>query len=172
MDMLTSVRTISTRVLITMLVLAGASPGWAAQRLEIGAKLDDSIFRSAKIERCITRPSVVESCIDFTQDGTRYTLAFDAKHLITYIHTEDPNFANCEGLKVGGFLDVKGEELRAYSGWEVRSPARKDGWYPVVGYDQLVELPGGLKLLYSSTDEKRRTVVIAGFSKSAAERKR
>lgn len=120
----------------------------------------------------MTRPNVVETCIDIAQGGIGYTVAFDAKHIITYIHTEDPNFATSEGLKVGGFLDVKGEQLRAYPGWEVRSPARADGWSPVVGYDQLVELPGGLKLLYSSTDEKLRTVVISGFSKSAADRKR
>jgi hypothetical protein len=163
---------IATRTLITTLVLAGVSHCWAAHKLEIGAKLDDSSFRGVRTERCITRPSVVEPCVDVTDDGIHYTIAFDAKHIITYIHTEDPNFKTSEGLKVGGFLDVKGEELRAFPGWEVRSPARADGWAPVVGYDQLVELPGGLKLLYSSTDEKHRTVVIAGFSKSAAERKR
>jgi hypothetical protein len=161
-----------THRVIAAFVLIGATQCSAAPKLQIGAKLDAAILRGVRTERCITRPSVVEPCVDIEQDGIRYTVAFDAKHIITYIHTEDPNFATSEGLKVGGFLDVKGEELRAYPGWEVRSPARADGWSPVVGYDQLVELPGGLKLLYSSTDEKHRTVVIAGFSKSAAERKR
>jgi hypothetical protein len=159
------------RLIATMFVLS-ATQGWAAPKLEIGAKLADSVWRGTRTERCITRPSVVETCIDIAQDGIRYTVAFDAKHVITYIHTEDPAFTSAEGLKVGGFLNVKGEELRAFPGWEVRSPARTDGWSPVVGYDQLVELPGGLKLLYSSNDEKQRTVVIAGFSKSAVERKR
>jgi hypothetical protein len=163
---------LATNRLIATLVVLGATQCWAAPRLEIGAKLNELVLRGMRTERCITRPSVVETCIDIAQDGIRYTVAFDAKHVITYIHTEDPNFATSEGLKVGGFLDVKGEDLRAYPGWEVRSPTRGDGWAPVVGYDQLIELPGGLKLLYSSTDEKRRTVVIAGFSKSATERKR
>ncbi len=165
------------RLVLRILFAVALAYSWIAacaqtSPLRLGARLDRAWVAAQKFERCFPGGVRPLNCFDYNDNGVKYTVAFDDKQLVTYLHTEDARFVTSDGLRVGEFVQVIGVDLKGYPGGEVRAAARPDGWEPVVGYDKLVELPGGTKLIWSPADKETRTVLITGFSKSAAAKSR
>ena len=60
--------------------------------------------------------------------------------MVTYVHTDDPNFKSPDGLRVGDVLTVESpESIIEAPGFEVYGKKGR-GWIPVVGFNGEVSL--------------------------------
>jgi hypothetical protein len=103
---------------------------------EIGMKLADKrIPESAHHNLCITHSAQMDPCFEKVIRGVRYTIAFDARHRVTYISTRDPAFRTEDGHRVGEVIEVQDDALEVILGWQIHAPKTRDGWRPIVGFD-------------------------------------
>jgi hypothetical protein len=106
-------------------------------KLVIGSEIPASELAEEKSARLyMTAPAQLRPFIEREIDKVRYVIAYDDKTLrIKYLSTNDPDFKSSQGLKVGDFLDVKGDQVSVLPGWEIRAPGGEDGWQPLIGFN-------------------------------------
>jgi hypothetical protein len=73
---------------------------------------------------------------------------------------------------VGDFIELTKDEIIPYPGWEIRGPADKDGWHPVVGFDGKVtimkeaeEVTTDMRQIWKLNPSDRLRVKVICFSK-------
>ncbi len=117
------------------------------------------IPRGVEVGRCMSSPGQLDKCFRAVANGITYTVAYRKdgihKNIVTYVHTEDPNFKSPEGLRVGGFVvvdDIK--NIIAAPGYEIYA-SNANAWVPVVGFSGEVDLVG-----QGGTDEKRQVATL------------
>ena len=150
-------------ILFLTLVAFGISVPQARIKLEVGAKLDRKYIPKKLKNLLMTHPGQLRPFIKRTIGGVRYDIAFD-KHTrqIKYIYTNDPNFRTTDGLHVSSKIPLRREQLQVYPGWEIRGPARGDGWFPVVGFDSIQSMDTARDY---NDELETRLLAIIGFSK-------
>lgn len=85
-------------------------------------------------------PGQLDKCSKVFIDGVQYTIAFRKRswlrgNVVTYVHTQDPNFRSPEGLRIGDTLLVNKEaDIVAAPGFEIYVRDKKYTWEPVVGF--------------------------------------
>lgn len=94
--------------------------------------------RTAELGRCMSSPGQLDKCFLATVNGIKYKVAYRKRGLgnvVTYVHTDDPNFRSLEGLRVGDVATVEHpESIIAAPGFEIYGKKGK-GWIPVVGFN-------------------------------------
>jgi hypothetical protein len=115
---------------------------WAQQNAMLPTKpiLGQPVVVTRKVEvgRCMSSPGQLDKCFRAVADGVTYTVAYriDRVHgnIVTYLHTDDPNFKSPEGLRVGDVVVI--DDLKtviAAPGFEIYA-SNKSGWVPVLGF--------------------------------------
>ena len=103
---------------------------------EIGSKLSAIEVPKKNVRHFMTHSAQLRPYIKKQINDVEYLIAYDKKTLeVRYLYTDDADFKNAKGLKVGDYIEVKGREVVAYPGWEVRGPEDDNGWHPLIGYD-------------------------------------
>src|SRR5262245_63943409 len=142
--------------------------------LELGAEVKPEFIREKKtLELYMTHPAQLRPFIRQEIDGVSYVIAYvEESRKVKYITTDDKDFTTDEGLRVGNFIELTKDEIIAYPGWEIRGPANKDGWHPVVGFAEKVtimkeakEATTDMKQIWKLNPSDRFKVKIVGFSK-------
>jgi len=92
----------------------------------------------------MTSPGQLDQCVNVTVNGVKYTVGYrmgaPRSNVVTYVHTDDPNFRSPEGLRVGDVATVENPEyIIAAPGFEIYSRKGK-GWIPVVGFNGEVDV--------------------------------
>ena len=93
--------------------------------------------------RLMTGPSQFDLSFDAEVDGIRYSIAFNKKHIVTFVATTDTAFASPEGIKVGTPMTetfkISGiDSVDRLAGFAYYVPL-KSGWnagFEVVDYDR------------------------------------
>jgi hypothetical protein len=143
-------------------------------QLELGAEVKPELIQEKKIiELYMTHPGQLRPFIIQEIDGVSYVIAYDKEsRKVKYITTDDKDFATDEGLQIGNFIELTKNEIIAYPGWEIRGPANKDGWHPVVGFLRKVtimkeakEAMIDMEQIWKLNPTDRFQVKIVGFSK-------
>ena len=142
-------------------------------KLEIGSVLKPEFIPRTTNELCMTHPGQLRPFIRHETNKVNYVIAYDDEtRKIKYIKTNDEDFKTTEGLQVGKYIDVTRDKVRAYPGWEVRGPANKEGWHPVIGFlDKVTILREGkeeelnIKQTWASNPTERLRVKVLSFSK-------
>ncbi len=143
---------------------------------EIGSKLSAKDVPKKNVRHFMTHSAQFRPYIKKQIDDVEYLIAYDEKtREVRYLCTDDPDFKNAKGLKVGDYIEVTGREVVAYSGWEVRGPKDENGWHPLIGFDsELTVLRGSidakLKLppsQYQLPDGETENVRIMAFVKGS-----
>ena len=104
---------------------------------EIGSRLPASMVPKNNRELFMTAPSQLRPCIRKTIDQVKYVIAYDEKtREVKYLYTDDQHFKSSRGRRVGDFIEVTGDKVLIFPGWEIRtSEEEKNGWQPLVGFD-------------------------------------
>ena len=128
------------RTLVLILLLLTTAPAWAGQFPKGVPKPGDRLPRSLRALRepgeWVTHPSQTRPFVRLTVKGIDYVVAFDESNgRVTYVSTTDNDFRTIDGLKVGDDIEVGPADILTLPGWEIRLPARKDGWQPVIGHE-------------------------------------
>jgi hypothetical protein len=143
-------------------------------QLELGAEVKQEFIQEKKTkELYMTHPSQLRPFIRQEIDGVGYVIAYDEEsRKVKYITTNDKDFTTDEGLRVGNFIELTKDEIIAYPGWEIRGPANKDGWHPVVGFLDKVTIMKEAKRVTTDIEQiwkldpsDRFQVMVIGFSK-------
>jgi hypothetical protein len=131
---------------------------WAKDDMKLTSDLELGkhivVPRNADVGRCMTSPGQLDKCVNVTANGIKYTVGFRRRgsrgNVVTYVHTDDPNFRSPEGLSVGDMVTVENpESIVAAPGFEIYSRKGR-GWIPVVGFN------GEVNVVHDGqTDEKR-----------------
>lgn len=136
---------------------------------EIGSKLLAKDVPKKNSQLFMTHSSQLRPFIRKEINNVDYVIAYDEKtREVRYLSTHDPDFKTSKGLKVGDYIEVKGEEVVAYPGWEIRGPEEGDGWQPLIGYDielTVMQIGVGSKWLARLSDEETMNVQIIAFVK-------
>jgi hypothetical protein len=82
---------------------------------EIGKRI--AVPRRAEVGRCMTSPGQLDQCVIVTVNGIKYTVGYrmgaPRSNVVTYVHTDDPNFRSPEGLRVGDVATVEEDATAA-----------------------------------------------------------
>ena len=106
---------------------------------EIGSKLPSKDVPKKNINHYMTHSGQFRPYITKQLNDVEYVIAYDEKtREVKYLTTDDPDFKNAKGLKVGDYIEVKGNDVVAFPGWEVRGPEDGNGWHPMIGFDSEV----------------------------------
>lgn len=124
-----------TVIAIVLLVLGGQEK--EELKLEIGARVPAGELAEEKGARLyMTSSASLRPFIEREINKVTYVIAYDDKtRKIKYLSTDDPDFKSSQGLKVGDFLEVKGDHVYVMPGWEIRAPGGEDGWEPLIGFN-------------------------------------
>ena len=143
-------------------------------QLELGAEVKPEFIQEKKTkELYMTHPSQLRPFIRQEIDGVSYVIAYEEEsRKVKYITTNDKDFTTDEGLQVGNFIELTKGEIIAYPGWEIRGPANKDGWHPVVGFLDKVTImkesnrvTTDIEQIWKLNPSDRFQVMVIGFSK-------
>ncbi len=98
--------------------------------------------QGVEVGRCLSSPAQLDKCFLATVNGIKYTIAYRRNgsmgNVVTYVHTDDPNFRSPEGLHIGDITTVANpEDIIAAPGFEIYGKKGK-GWIPVVGFNSEV----------------------------------
>lgn len=142
---------------------------------EIGSKLSaKDVPKKRNPNHFMTHSAQFRPYIKKQIDDVEYLIAYDEKtREVRYLYTDDSDFKNAKGLKVGDYIEVKGREVVAYPGWEVRGPEDDNGWHPLIGFDsELTVLRGRIDaklklppIQYHLPDGETENVRIIAFVK-------
>lgn len=125
-------------ILVFLLLMASAAgAGQSAGKVpEPGDRLPRSVRAHREPGEWVTHPSQTRPFVRLTVRGIDYIVAFDQSNgRATYVSTTDCGFRTIDGLCIGDEVEVGPTDLLTFPGWEIRLPARRDGWQPVVGYE-------------------------------------
>ncbi len=104
--------------------------------LEVGSKLPVREVPKKNRHLFMTHSSQLRPFIEREIDEIKYIIAYDEKtREITYLSTYDKAFKSAQGFRVGDYAEVKGNEVVAYPGWEIRAPGGEDGWQLLIGFN-------------------------------------
>jgi len=104
--------------------------------LDVGSKLPAREVPKKNRHLYVTHSSQLRPFIERDIDGIKFTIAYDEKtREITYLSTYDSGFKSVQGFRVGDYVDVNGNEIVAYPGWEIRAPGGEDGWQLLIGFN-------------------------------------
>lgn len=116
--------------------------GFAQDRiadLKIGHDLPFSLINSASPEPkklIFTSTSGFDPYITIKEKGLAFDIVYSGdERKIIQIRTQDPYFKTEDGMGVGREIEVVKEDFFWIWQLEIRAPATKDGWHPVVGHD-------------------------------------
>ena len=113
-------------------------------KLEVGSVLSAKYVPKKNRKLYLTHSAQLRPYIERNVAGIKYIIAYEDKsRVIKYISTNDKKFKSADGLQVDSYIEVKGEQIRAYPGWEVRGPETKDGWETLIGFDSKITVLGG-----------------------------
>ena len=120
-----------------VLLLTFAAYQKPEQPPEIGAKLPaKDVPKKWNPKWFMTHSGQFRPYIKKQINDVEYVIAYDEKtREVRYLYTDDADFKNAKGLKVGDYIEVKGNDVVAYPGWEVRGPEDENGWHPLIGFD-------------------------------------
>ena len=144
--------------------------------LEIGSVLPAKYVPKESRNLYMTHSAQLRPFVERKVGGIKYTIAYvEGSREIKYISTHDKRFRTSSGLRVGGYVEVRGAEAEVYPGWEIRGPDGEDGWQPIIGFDdEMTILSGGrdatLKLpptQYRLESERPVRAKIRGFVKGS-----
>jgi hypothetical protein len=123
-------------ILIALMLFAFGPPQTDEIKLEIGLLLPAEYVPHENRNLYMTHSSQFRPFIERKVGGIKYIIAYKAEtREIKYISTYDKRFKTSGGLMVGGYIDVQGDQVSAYPGWEIRGPEGEDGWQPLLGFD-------------------------------------
>ena len=113
-------------------------------KLEVGAQLPAKYVPANNRKLYMTHSAQFRPYIEREVEGVSYIIAYDdTTRVIKYISTNDKRFKPTNGLEVSGYVEVNDEQVEVYPGWEIRGPKDKDGWQPLIGFDnELTVLDG------------------------------
>ena len=128
------------RTVVLLFLLVATSPAGAGQSRTDVPKPGDRLARSVRAHRepgeLVTHPSQTRPFVRLTVKSIEYVVAFDESNgRVTYVSTTDIDFRTTDGLAIGDEIEVGPADILTLPGWEIRLPARKDGWQPVIGYE-------------------------------------
>jgi len=111
--------------------------------------------RRADVGRCMSSPGQLDQCFRAVANGVMFTVAYRRRclhgNVVTYLHTDDPNFKSPGGLRVGDVVVIDNiRNVIAVPGFEIYAN-NANGWVPVVGFNDEVYVVG-----QSRADEKRQ----------------
>ena len=114
---------------------------------ELGSKLPARMVPKDNRSYYMTAPSQLRPYIIRTINQIKYYIAYDEKtREVKYLYTDDEHFKSSRGRRVGDFIELKGNKLGIFPGWEIRAPEEeKDGWQPLVGFDSKLTVLEGQK---------------------------
>lgn len=152
---------------IMVLVMACTVVLFGEQAPKIGAEMNRKWIQGDGHNLCMTHPAQLDPCVQQLFDGVRYTIGYSKEtRRVTYLYTDDKNFRTADGLKVGDSIPISDDSVRALPGWHVEAPITRDGWRPILGYDQKIKLRDGTVLNLRDKDSKKSgTAIILGFCK-------
>lgn len=117
----------------------GAVHAQAHLKLEIGAKIPKRLV-NGEVKYLATAAAQMRPFIEVKVKTVQYMIAFDEKtRKIRYIYTTDRAFRAATGLKVGDEITVPYKSIEILGYFQLRAPAGKDGWQPVIGSFQAFE---------------------------------
>lgn len=106
----------------------------ATSQVDIGTVLSSNQVPPQNTTVCAATPSQTFPCASLKIDHVAFKVGYDPETLqIKYLSTQDKNFQTEDGLRVGGWMKVREDQLLAIHGWMILGPKTKDGWRPVVG---------------------------------------
>lgn len=135
--------------------------GQSEIRLDIGAKISSTLAKKSSYYT-FTAASQMFPAVDVSINNVEYTIAFDKKtRKIKYIYTDDEDFKNSDGFRVGETKTFKWADLDVLGYFEVRGPEDKNGWQAVIGGSSAFEG----HFLESFEKAGQFTTEIIGFAK-------
>jgi hypothetical protein len=132
---------------------------WAQRDVELSTEpqLGQAVVvpRRAEVGRCMSSPGQLDRCFRAVANGVKYTVAYRRRgihgNIVTYLHTDDPNFRSPEGLRVGDVVVIDNiTKIIAAPGFEIYA-SNANGWVPVLGFSGEVDVVG-----QSGADEKKQ----------------
>src|SRR2546427_5223531 len=131
-------------ILIALILFVFGPPQMDEIKLEIGSVLPTRYVPQKNRNLYMTHSSQFRPYIERKVGGIKYIIAYEEKtREIKYISTYDKRFKTSGGLIVGGYIDVQGDQVSAYPGWEIRGPKSEDGWQPLLGFDSEITIRSG-----------------------------
>ena len=125
--------------LVVLLVIIFVSLGTYQLRVlvpEIGAKLPASVVPKDNRRQWLTASAQTRPYIEKEFENVKYVIAYDEETLeVKYLYTDDRDFWDSRGWRTGDYIEVKRDEVLVVPGWEVRARKDKDGWQPLIGFD-------------------------------------
>ena len=102
-------------------------------KLEIGAKLPrKSVGGGSSL--MATSAAQLRPYIKMTINKVDYLIAYEkGTRKIEYIYTDDEDFRNSEGRRVGNEITVPWKQIEILGYFQLRGSTGKDGWQPVIG---------------------------------------
>lgn len=101
-------------------------------KLEVGAKVPRKYVGDGS-SLLATSASQLRPYIKKTIHKVDYLIAYEkGTRKISYIFTDD-DFRNSEGMRVGNEITVLWKQIEILGYFQLRGPAGKDGWQPVIG---------------------------------------
>jgi len=132
-------------VLVTALLLALGAGQASEIKPEPGTVLPAKVVPKQNHHLYMTHSAQLRPFIEREIAGIKYILAYDENtRVITYVYTADEKFET-DGLRVGSYIEVDDEQTIACPGWEIRGPASKDGWQPLIGFNSEMTVRKGGK---------------------------
>lgn len=159
-------RNVLKSVLFVMSLILSVGSHTDAQsdiKLELGAKLPRR-YIDDDVKYLVTAGAQTRPFVEITVSGVRYMIAFEEKsRRIKYIYTTDANFRSANGFKIGDEITVLYKDLNILGYFQIRAPADRKGWQPVIGFAEAFERH------YLEDLEKagRVTRTIGGFAKGS-----
>jgi hypothetical protein len=115
--------------LLTTSISVGAQSGI---RLEINSRLPAKYAKKPR-GLTLTAASQLFPYVEESIKEVEYLIAFDQDtRKIKYIYTDDKDFKSSNGTKVGQEITLKWDDIDVLAYFQLRGPADKDGWQPVV----------------------------------------
>ena len=131
-------------ILMTLILFAFDPSQTNEIKLEIGSVLPTTYVPQKNRNLYMTHSSQFRPYIERKVGGIKYIIAYEEEtREIKYISTYDKRFKTSGGLMVGEYIDVQGDQVSSYPGWEIRGPDGEDGWRPLLGFDSEMTIRSG-----------------------------
>ena len=128
-----SMKIMSLSFLVFMMISVVSVDAQRDIKLEVDFKLSAKYTKKPQ-GLALTAAAQMFPFINVTIKKIDYLIAFDQdSRKIKYIYTDDEDFKDAAGLKVGQEITIEWEDLDILGYFQLRGPADKSGWQPIVG---------------------------------------
>jgi hypothetical protein len=154
---------------VAFMLLVTSIIAFSEQPPTMGARFKKKWAAGKEASLCLSEPAQLDPCVGQGFDGVDYQIAYrERTHRVSYVFTADKKFRTVDGLKVGDSVPVSQQTVVGLPGWHLCAPVTRDGWCPIIGYDDpQIKLNNGavLDLGHKEQQASGGMAVILGFSK-------